>query len=382
MRNLTVIFRVNNSCNLRCKYCYDSLNNTNRVVNVNEYFRNRMEDVVNYIDKLHKYKNQDIRVILHGGEPLLVRSSLYEEFFEKLYMNNKKIDLSVQTNGTLIDEGFIRIFNKYNVNIGMSLDGCNEQQNSCRIFSNGKNSFNKVLDVIRNLNSRDIRFGIIMTINREHINQEKELYKFIAENNLKCNIRPAFPTLYGDNSQIMTHEEYYNFMKNMFDIWYNDSESTVKLTQITELYEELMQALEEDYRPPVCSTSESCFGNFISLDIDGNIYTCNRLYNTNDFYLGNLNNSTLQEIMDKCKEYKDSRIKYILNSDCKECEMFKKCNGGCPANAYATYGDYKKADTYFCKGKIKLHNYIKDKLVKTGDILEYKNNKKQVNIDD
>ena len=44
------------------------------------------------------------------------------------------------------------------------------------------------------LNKNNVKFGIIMTINNNVINNESKLYKFIKDYKLNCNIRPAFKT--------------------------------------------------------------------------------------------------------------------------------------------------------------------------------------------
>ena len=248
--NITVIFRMTNACNLACTYCYDSSKRQNCEA-INKQFMDNVDKIVEYIDSFCINKNKKMNLILHGGEPLTLSSDVYEVFLKKLTEKISKISISVQTNGTLLDANKLKILNKYNVKIGISLDGSSEEQNKNRIYKNGRNSFNKVKNTIDMLKNNNIKFGIIMTLSKNNLHKEKEIYEFIKENNICCDIRPAFPTKVNmKNSDIMTNDEYIDFFKHFFDIWYNDDTKMVKLNQINEMYDEFIKVLEPKlYRP-------------------------------------------------------------------------------------------------------------------------------------
>lgn len=371
-KNPVVIFRITNMCNLNCTYCYDK-DNRYRDKNINEEFENKIDDIQRYLNAIYLDKCNARTLIFHGGEPLLLGADVYEKLLEKIVEPNMK--LSIQTNGTLINKKYIEIFKKYHISVGISLDGCNEEQNYCRIYRNGTNSFKKVMTNIKLLEENNIRFGIIMTISKEHIGKEKEIYDFIADNKLNVNMRPAFPTKHGDNTNIMSEEEYYEFFKNIFDIWYNDNEKKVQLKQIREIYDEFAKVLKKNYCSGSCSEGENCFGKFVSLDINGNVYSCNRTYNNHEFLLGNLNNQLMDEILNNANKLAKKRIKSLKKLECTKCEIYKYCYGGCPANAYSIHGDYTKPEDFFCNAKKKIHKYIKEKLEETNEIDKYNKNK-------
>lgn len=367
-RNTTIILRTTNNCNLNCKYCY-AKNEEFAYGDSDTKFKKNIYNLINYIEKLRLYKDKKINVILHGGEPLLIKASTYEEFFKALQEKNIPVNLSVQTNGTLINKSTLEILKKYDVHIGISLDGSDETQNSNRLYHNGKNSFKEVMKTINLLNKENIRFGVIITISKSNIGREAELYNFIAKNQLNCSIRPAFPVKQVENNKnIMTNDEYFNFFIRLFDIWYNDERFQVSIKQIAEFYDEFVKLFNNLKYRPSCTNCENCFGNFVSLDVDGNLYTCNRTYNVEQFYLGNINRENIKTIIKKVEKLKNDRINYIKQSKCNKCELYKTCYGGCPANSFELYGDYKLPYMYFCDANIKIYNYIKDKLVREGQI--------------
>lgn len=180
----------------------------------------------------------------------------------------------------------------------------------------------------------------------------------------------------GNNSEVMTNEEYFEFFKNIFEIWIKDN-NKIKLKQINEIYEEFAKSLEPKFEFKKCSCSGNCFQNFVSLDMEGNLYSCNRTYNNNHFYYGNIKDIDNNDINRKIQKILEDRNRYILNSKCAKCEMYEECRGGCPANAYVQHGDINRADDYFCSAKIKIRKYIKNRLEELGITEEYKENLKK-----
>ena len=232
---------------------------------------------------------------------------------------------------------------------------------------------------IKLLKENKVNFGIIMTITKSSLGYEKELYEFISKNNLKCNIRPAFRC---DNASLdyMTNENYFEFFKRLFEIWINDKEKRVKLTQIKEIYDEFAKAMQPAFNNKSCSCSENCFTNFISLDCEGNLYSCNRTYNNKDFFYGNILEINIEQLREITSNMGRERIKLLSNSKCKKCELFKECYGGCPANAYLEHKNFKDADDYFCEAKLKIREYVNQYLeknmIKENYIEMMKNDKK------
>lgn len=370
MKNPTIIFRTTSACNLNCTYCYDKLNKLD-YNNEDAYFKENIGNILKYINNILVNKNETSKIIFHGGEPLLIKPNTYRILLDGILKENPNIKFSIQTNGTLINKEFIELFKKYKINVGVSLDGCNEEQNHCRVYRNGKNSFYKVLSNIKYLQENRVRTGVIMTVSKECIGHEEELYNFIADNKLNCNIRPAF----GDNKEIvMNNNEYYNFFTKMFKLWLDDTESRVKLNQITEIYEEFYKAIKGTKRYKVCSETCNCFTNYISLDVNGNLYSCNRTYNNNKFYYGNLNRVNYSKIQKKMRECNDKRKKFIDNSKCIKCSLYNECKGGCPANAYSKNNMIESIDDYFCEAKIKIKRYIMNIIEEKELIKQYKGN--------
>lgn len=297
-----------------------------------EKFDNKINDIIDFIKKLTLNEGK-LNIILHGGEPLLVKPSSLDYFVGGIYQFNSATNFKIQTNGTLINKEVIDFLKGNNISVGISLDGCNEFQNSCRIFPNGESSFKTVMNKLSLLTASDIKFGLVMSISRLHIGKEREIYDFLSKHKFRCSIRPIFASYNNDNSNVMSPLEYADFFNRLYDIWFDDEMAQVKTHQINEFAKETKKVINNDYRDNLCESSLNCFENFICLDIDGNLYSCNRLYGLNDFYYGNIANISIDQLLfqahEKLQKRRDYLNDYYKNNDCINFD-----NGGCPAESF------------------------------------------------
>ncbi len=113
------VLPVGIACNLKCTYCYEApLRNGNSAASQ----RYNREAVLAAIDKL------PAKWSLFGGEALILPIDLIEELLKKGF--DKWGSTGIQTNGTLITDAHIALFEKYKTNVGLSLDGPDELNNS------------------------------------------------------------------------------------------------------------------------------------------------------------------------------------------------------------------------------------------------------------
>lgn len=378
-----IIFRPTNDCNLKCRYCYDENNHNSLSLEkkkskaTDDFIKNETF-IINDISKILQYSKRP-SLIFHGGEPLLVDSTALNNFCNKLKAK-LELRLSIQTNATLIDQSAIDFLKNHNISVGISLDGSDKEQNSERIGLNDESTFDTVIDKLEWLKEEHIRFGIVMSISRQHIGKEQDIYNFLAEKNYNCNIRPVFQSSNGDYSNVMSPLEYVEFFNNLFDIWYSDNDERVKIGQISEFYNILRKVLLDRkdsniteivdqylnvndkkgkdipiFRDNICSASDDCFKHFICLDSIGEVYACNRLYGVSNFRYGNIRNMTYQELNYKIDRLTSERKKAIDKS-CGNCINVSNCNGGCPAEAYDLYEDITmKSNTCLYNSKIEEH---------------------------
>lgn len=136
-----ICISINNRCNMNCKYCHFH--------EKSEYIISSDMDVYSILDNVKTHiEKHDIPLFKIGfvgnGEPLLDYSKLKEYIiYIGDYLKNGTISAYIITNGLLINEDMLHLFQEYNVNVGFSIDGIKEIHNKWRC-----NSFDTVLEKI------------------------------------------------------------------------------------------------------------------------------------------------------------------------------------------------------------------------------------------
>jgi sulfatase maturation enzyme AslB (radical SAM superfamily) len=104
------------ACNINCFYCYEK----RKPYPSDTYLA--PETLEAFLDGL---KGHPISLELHGGEPLLLGRARMRSLLEKLSTYPNVVRLAMQTNGTLLDEKWLDLFDELapKLELGISLDG-------------------------------------------------------------------------------------------------------------------------------------------------------------------------------------------------------------------------------------------------------------------
>ena len=148
-------FQVTEDCNLRCTYCYQ-IKKCPRKLTLDEC--KQAVDMLFGADE-EKYCRFEINTpfTIHfiGGEPLLEDKLIYDtlKYFEYKLEQNHLQDIDwrcwIPTNGIPIYKEYSqKIMNEYGNHLMMSvsLDGCEECHDACRVYINGKGSYKETKD--------------------------------------------------------------------------------------------------------------------------------------------------------------------------------------------------------------------------------------------
>jgi MoaA/NifB/PqqE/SkfB family radical SAM enzyme len=152
-----LIASITSSCNLYCKGCYARANNSCGEENHKEQL-----SIQRWEKMFEEAKELGISfILLAGGEPLLRR-----EIIEKA-ANVKEIMFPVFTNGTLLTEEYLKLFDQ-NRNLVpiLSIEGDRQQTDGRR----GEGTYDKLLSVMDRLRKKGILYGASVTVTTENVN--------------------------------------------------------------------------------------------------------------------------------------------------------------------------------------------------------------------
>lgn len=163
------ILKIASRCNLNCTYCYvynmaDSTWKQRPPLMSDAIFEVVLERIRNHcVFTGQEYAN----IVFHGGEPCLIGAGKLDAWCmqaQALLRGVAKPSFSIQTNGTLLDEGWAEVFGKHGVHIGISMDGPRPIHDVFRVDHSGRGSYDQVERGIRTLQDARIPYGILSVI--------------------------------------------------------------------------------------------------------------------------------------------------------------------------------------------------------------------------
>lgn len=180
------VVKIHSRCNLACDYCYmyemaDQSWLSQPKVMTRAVFEKSCRDIREHADR-HSLRAVDI--VFHGGEPLLAGKNALE-FFARTARTvlepSIEVRLGMQTNGVLIDDEFLGICDRWNVRIGVSLDGSERGHDRHRLNRRGEGSYRQVTAGLARLLTprwRHLFSGLLCTIDID--NDPVESYEGLA----------------------------------------------------------------------------------------------------------------------------------------------------------------------------------------------------------
>ncbi len=336
----TVIIKVTNDCNLNCKYCFVEKSVPRRRVIPTEIVKRLLDEL-----EAHSPVSR-VRLIWHGGEPLLAGIEFFRDMLNIQKKYQKKYINCMQTNGTLLTEDFAKFLRGSSIQIGLSIDGPKEINDSARVDKSNRGTFDKVLDNMLMLKELKVSFGILATVSKYNIKKAGDLYNFCKKHAIPLKVS----SLYASGNAIdnisalsISSEQYAEFLIELAEMWMNDPAPV----EVKTLESILGNVLEHGKYPTACPFSSNCHTSFLAIGPTGDLYPCCLFQGFEDYKYGNICQLSIADIpsTNVWKKLK-ARVDYI-NKVCSDCSIKDYCNGGCPFNAFAAYQTVNRKD-YYC----------------------------------
>lgn len=166
------VLKVHSRCDLACDHCYV-------YEHADQSWRHKPQAIscetadlagLRIAEHVAAHKLPTVRIILHGGEPLLLGRDGMREVLTALAARISRlarVDLRIQTNGVLLDKDWCALLNDFGVKVGISLDGDRVANDRHRTFSDGRSSYphvQRALGLLRRPEFRHLFAGILCTI--------------------------------------------------------------------------------------------------------------------------------------------------------------------------------------------------------------------------
>ncbi|MFF2353018.1 FxsB family cyclophane-forming radical SAM/SPASM peptide maturase [Kitasatospora sp. NPDC058115] len=182
-----VVLKVHSRCDLACDHCYvyehadTGWRSRPRVVG--DAVLGRAAERIGEHAAAHGLTA--VRVVLHGGEPLLAGPEVIRRAAEALRAALPEVcepDLRVHTNGVRLTAAYCELFDELGIRVGLSLDGDRAANDRHRRFADGRSSHPQVLravGLLREPRFRHLFAGLLCTV--DVANDPVAVYRALAE---------------------------------------------------------------------------------------------------------------------------------------------------------------------------------------------------------
>lgn len=322
------------ACNLSCIYCYEQtymIKGTTDIdpIQMVDLQFDRIDKIMEVYENKYGKTNNDIRITIMGGEPLL-RCNLktISYIFEQTKKRNYTID--IVSNGVDLNH-YIDLFNKYKDilnHIQITVDGIKEIHDKRRIFHDGRGSFELIMNNIKLAIENNIVIVLRVNVDSTNINELSKLANLLVkEYNYDKNLKPYLYLLQDggcSGEQNIMNEKI--GIETIFKL--EEENPNMKIFRKKFHPENFIESIfnDEPYQPVLrhCGAAKNQF----ILDCKSNVYKCWHGIGNNDYRVGTF--YPKYELDDKkINNWFNRSVKTITK--CKDCKYRYICGTGCPA---------------------------------------------------
>jgi uncharacterized protein len=346
------IVKVHSRCNLSCTYCYV-------YHHADQSWRSRpkvmsADTVAAVAERIGRHARRhdlpEVMVVLHGGEPLLAGPAVLVDVAQRVRAAvpvSTQVDITLQTNGTLLTSEFLERFLEHRIQVGISLDGGREAHDRHRVHLDGRPSFAQVERALRLIGRpryRRLYAGLLCTVDlaNDPLRTYEDLLAFdpprmdllipLGNRVHRPPNRPDdYSTPYGD------------WLIALFDRWYDAPRRETGIRLFESLIELLVGGASETEAVGLHSTDA------ITIETDGTLEITDALKSTRHGRGAtglDVHRNSLDEAMVLPGVLNMRRGADLLPSDCRGCPVHWVCGGGQYAHRYGPDDGFDHRSVY------------------------------------
>ena len=343
------------ACQASCRYCFAK----------KEGMVMDMDTVLAAMDLIEVLSDPDrpVKIVFHGGEPLLAGPSFYEKVLPLLRRRfGVRLRLAMQSNLWALNgpegERLLELLSAYNVSVGTSLDGDREMCDSQR----GEGYYDRTCQAMERLREYGIHAGTICTFGKDKSDLAGKVFRearsgysihgavpSIGEVRSDCGIHETLPSIV----EVPTGCSIHSAVPSATDTGNGQESLAVSVSQMEQILLDSYEAYAKDLGHARISTIDSmaaacvgqkgtvctfkkCLGQFAAIGPDGSIYSCQRFNGIEEFCLGNVHDHPSEADLLASSGYRRLKAKQDgMEAVCGDCPHIAYCNGGCLYSAFA-----------------------------------------------
>src|SRR5437588_2903873 len=145
----TIIVKLASYCNLKCSYCYLYEHADHSYRTRPRFMPPTVFDALlgRAAEAASQNTSGKVELVMHGGEPTMLKRERFSDYVDRARssLGARLGRITVQTNGTLIDDAWIDALLAGDVQVGVSLDGPQELHDASRTDHGGRGSWGRAV---------------------------------------------------------------------------------------------------------------------------------------------------------------------------------------------------------------------------------------------
>lgn len=372
IKHLEIILKVSERCNINCTYCYVFNLGNDLAINSKPIISHKIiEDLRGFFERAcQEYKIETVQVDFHGGEPLMMGKERFDNACKELISgdyNGARLNLACQANAILIDNEWIDIFSKYNISVGISIDGPKHINDRHRLDRKGRSTYEgtvkglEMLQVAWKAGRLIDEPGILCVANPSV--KGAEIYRHFVDV-LKCK---KFDFLIPDESHdtCTDPDGLADFYCSALDEFFLDADKEV---YVRYFHTHIQSMLSSEFNPVMGVSKAGNDTLAFTVSSDGELYVDDTLRATNDPIftpIGNIQHLILSDTLASWQMTKYMAVNSQLPTVCGDCVWQKVCGGGRHIQRYSTADDFNR-ETVFCPSVRKIMSRAASHLIESG----------------
>jgi uncharacterized protein len=310
-------------CNLGCSYCYAQQGEFGGPAkNMSAETANRAVDLL----MANASPGARLNLAFLGGEPLVNRSVLQSVTrcaAGSAESRGLTLTFSITTNGTLLNPADADFFEAFGFAVTVSLDGPREVHDSLRMYKSGRGSFDRIMENVRPLLSRQRRMQVSarVTVTPNNLALRRTLDDFINAGFHGVGFSPMLSAPNGNGE--MQPDDLERMLGEMIDC----GREFERRWHAGERYPfaNMLNAMQEiekgTHRPYPCGAG----AGYLGVSADGDLSPCHRFVGDSDTVMGSLSAGVDTE---RQSEWLADRHVH-RQQPCRDCWARYLCGGGC-----------------------------------------------------
>jgi uncharacterized protein len=313
-----------------------------------------------------------VRISFHGGEPMLLKPSVFDEMCAVLREEISpvaELAFSLQTNGTILNDGWLESLRRHQVAVGVSIDGAQADHDRHRLDHRGRSTFAATEAHIRTL--VDAAAGdaskLPSTISvLDHRVDYRKAYAYLRELRIQS-MSFLLPDRSADDGEFRSSSlaaAYGERLFELFEAWFVEDDPAIQIRFIDEALKHFRVGAE-----PGPSRKNRKNVQILIVRSDGTIALDDSFIPALEWYsrtpVYSINSSTVREVFADPVFLKVEEIMGEIPRACGSCRWREICRGGDIENRYSRETGFDNPSIY-CEAYKTFYGKMCDLLQRNG----------------